>query len=142
MGKIADIRAGLVAAVAGIEGLSARAYTKDIADVPVLMVGGPEIEYDKTFGRGHDDYTIPMIVICSRVSDEDSQARLDSYLDPYGPLSIKAAVEASVNPGGSLAGVVDDLRVTSTSDYGLHEVGTVEYLAALLMVHVMAPGKA
>lgn len=138
MGKIADIRAGLVAAVAGIEGLSARPYTKSIADVPVLMVGGPEIEYDKTFGRGHDDYTIPMIVLCSKVSDEDSQARLDSYLDPFGDSSIKTAIEAD----STLGGVVEDLRVVSTTDYGMHEVGGVEYLAGVVVVHVMASGKA
>lgn len=138
MGKIAEIRAALATAMGAIPGLSARPYTKDIADVPVAMVGGPEIEYDKTFGRGHDDYTIPVMVLCSKVSDEDSQARLDSYLDPFGSSSIKAAIEAD----STLGGVVEDLRVVSTSDYGVHEVGGVHYLAGLLMVHVMAPGKA
>lgn len=138
MGKIADVRAALATAIATVDGLSARPYTKDIADVPVAMVGGPEIEYDKTFGRGHDDYMIPIIILVSKVSDEDSQTKLDSYLDPFGDSSVKTAIEAD----STLGGVVEDLRVMSTSDYGVHEVSGVNYLAGLLMVHVMASGKA
>lgn len=138
MGKIANIRTGLKTAMATIPGLSTRAYVRDIADVPVAMVGGPDIEFDKTFGRGHDDYTIPIMVFASRVSDEDSQVRLDAYLDPFGASSIKAAIEAD----STLGGVVDDLRVIETREYGPQDINGVTYLGAVLVVGVMASGKA
>jgi hypothetical protein len=142
MGKIADIREGLATAIATIDGLQAEPYVRDIADVPVAMVGGPDnTEFDKTFGRGHDDYEFGVIVFTSRVDDISGQTLLDSYLDPYGPSSIKAAIEASVLTGGSLVGVVDDLRVERTQEYGAHEVGGVTYYGAVVIVKVMAPGK-
>lgn len=138
MGKISDIRAALQTAIATIPGLQAEKYVRDVATPPVAMVGGPETEYDKTFGRGHDDHTIPVMIFASRASDVDGQAQLDSYLDPYGTSSLKAAIEAD----STLGGVVDDLRVTETRDYGAHEINGVTYLGAVLMVHVMASGKA
>lgn len=138
MGKLSDIRAALQAAVATITGLQAEKYVRDVASVPVAMVGGPETQYDKTFGRGHDDHTFPIMVFASRASDVDGQAQLDSYLDPFGDLSIKAAIEAD----STLGGVVDDLRVVETRDYGPHDINGVTYLGAVLVVHVMAPGKA
>jgi hypothetical protein len=138
MGKISDIRAALQTAIATVPGLQAEKYVRDVANVPVAMVGGPDTEYDKTFGRGHDDHTIPIMVFASRASDVDGQDQLDSYLDPFGASSIKAAIEAD----STLGGVVDDLRVERSTDYGAHEVNGITYLGAVLMVHVMAPGKA
>lgn len=143
MGKIADIRAGLAAAIGTIDGLQAEAYARDSIDPPMAMVGGPDNgEYDKTFGRGHDDWEFGVIVFSSRVDDEAGQAQLDAYLDPFGPLSIKQAIEASVLPGGSLVDVVEDLRVERTQEYGAHEVGRVTYFGAVVIVKVMAPGTA
>lgn len=139
MGKIASIRAGLAAAIATVPGIQAEAYVRDIANVPVAMVGGPDpIEYDKTYGRGHDDMTFPIILFSSRVSDVDSQTTIDAYLDPFGASSLKQAIEADP----TLGGVVEDLRVESTREYGPQEVNGVTYLGAVLIVSVMSPGKA
>jgi hypothetical protein len=138
MATIANIRTALAAAMT-MDGLSTEAYVRDIADVPVAMVGGPDpIEYDKTFGRGHDDYTFPIMIFSSRVSDEESQENLDSYLDPYGAKSLKAAIESDP----TLGGVVADLRVTESREYGPQDIGGVLYLGAVLLVSVMASGKA
>lgn len=137
MGKIANVRAALAAAMT-MDGLSTEAYVRDIADVPVAMVGGPDIEYDKTFGRGHDDMTIPIMLFASRVSDQEGQAQLDAYLDPFGASSLKSAIEAD----STLGGVVEDLRVIETREYGPAEVNGVLYLTAVLVVHVMSSGKA
>jgi hypothetical protein len=138
MGKIAMIREALAAAMT-MDGLSTEAYVRDIADVPVAMVGGPDpIEYDKTFGRGHDDMTFPIMIFASRVSDEEAQENLDAYLDPYGTSSLKAAIESD----STLGGVVEDLRVTGTQEYGPHDINGILYLGAVLLVSVMSPGKA
>lgn len=139
MGKIENIRTALATAMSTVTGLSTEAYVRNIADVPVAMVGGPDpIEYDKTFGRGHDDYTFPIMIFSSLVSDEESQENLDSYLDPYGSKSLKAAIEADP----TLGGVVQDLRVTGTQEYGPQDISGILYLGAVLLVSVMAPGKA
>lgn len=137
MSKIKDIRAALAAAMV-MDGLSTEAYVRDNADVPVAMISGPDIEYDKTFGRGHDDYTFGVIVLVQRTADEEGQAQLDAYIDPYGTSSLKAAIEAD----STLGGVVEDLRVERTQEYGAHEYNGGVYLAAELHVHVMASGKA
>lgn len=139
MGKIADIREGLATSMATITSLDTEAYIRDIADVPVAMVGGPDpLEFDQTFGRGSDEYDFPVIVFASRVDDEGGQSQLDSYLDPFGALSLKAAIESD----STLGGVVEDLRVQRVQDYGPHEINGVQYLGAVLIVHVMASGKA
>lgn len=139
MGKIATIREALATAVATIPGLQAEAYVRDIANVPVAMVGGPDpVEYDKTFGRGHDDMTFPIMIFSSRVSDEEAQETLDAYIDPYGASSLKAAIESD----STLGGVVEDLRVTGTQEYGPQDINGVTYLGAVLLVSVMSPGKA
>jgi hypothetical protein len=138
MATIANIRTALAAAMT-MDGLSTEAYVRDVADVPVAMVGGPDpIEYDKTFGRGHDDYTFPIMIFASRVSDEEAQETLDAYIDPYGASSLKAAIESD----STLGGVVHDLRVTGTQEYGPQDINGILYLGAVLIVQVMAPGKA
>lgn len=139
MGKIEDIREGLAAAIRAVEGLQAEPYARDIASVPVAMVGGPDpLEFDKTFGRGHDDYVFPVIIFSSRTVEEVGQHTLDAYLDPFGPLSVKTAIEAD----STLGGVVEDLRVESAREYGPHDINGVTYLGAVLVVAIMAPGKA
>jgi hypothetical protein len=138
-GKIQDIREAIATAMATIDGLSTRSTIKDIADIPIAMVGNPAIEYDKAFGRGHDDYDIPVMVLVSRTVDDESQEKLNAYLDPFGTSSIKAAIESD----STLGGVVEDLRVVGTEGRpDMYAVGSVEYLGAVLTVHVMAPGKA
>lgn len=139
MGKIADIREGLAAAMASIAGLNTEPYVRDLAATPVAMVGGPDpIEYDKTFGRGHDDYVFPIMVFASRVDDRGAQADLDAYLDPYGDKSIKQAIESNED----LLAVVEDVQVRSTQEYEPHEIGGATYLGAVLLVGIMASGKA
>lgn len=139
MGKIEDIREALATAMRTVPGLSTGPYVKDMVSVPAAYVGGPEtIEYDKAFGRGHDDYVFSILVLAARVDSQSAQAKLDSFLDPYGNTSIKQAIEAN---GGSLGGVVDDARVQASQDYQDYQLGGVSYLGAVLLVGIMASGK-
>lgn len=139
MGTIEDIRTALAAAMSSIDGLSTEEYIRDIADTPVAMVGGPtDVEYDATFGRGHDDYTFTIFLFASRVDEEAAQEDLDSYIDPFGPKSIKQAIETNE----ALKGVVEDVRVQRTQEYQPHDINGVTYLGAVMIVGIMASGKA
>lgn len=139
MGKIKDIRAGLATAIDTISGLQGEAYVRDNPDVPVAQVSGPDNgEYDQTFGRGHDDWEFGVILLVQRTSDEEGQELLDSYLDPFGPSSVKQAIEADP----TLGGVVEDLRVVRTQEYGAVEMSNgAIHLGAVMVVKIMAPGK-
>lgn len=139
MGKIDEVRTALAAAMSTIDGLQVEKYIRVVTNPPQAVIAGPvKIDYDKAFGRGHDDYTFQVVVFSSPVSDEEAQADLDRFIDPYGPLSIKAAIESS----DTLGGVVESVFVSSADEYDLRESEGVEYLSAVLTVTMMVPGKA
>ena len=78
---------------------------------------GP-LEYDQAMDGGLHRPTMLVRVYVSNVTDQGSHAKLDSYLDPDGVNSVKAAIESD----RTLGGVVDDLHVTSATGaqtYGL-----------------------
>lgn len=78
---------------------------------PSLYVRGGPITYDGTMGRGHDEHEITLIAFVANVSDEGSQLKLDEFMAPAGPRSVKQAAE--LDP--QLGGLVNDLRVERCS---------------------------
>lgn len=78
---------------------------------PSLYVRGGEIEYDKTFGRGHDEHVLTLVAFVANVADEGSQLELDKFMAPGGPRSVKEAAETDPDLGG----LVHDLRVERCS---------------------------
>ncbi|WP_433114288.1 hypothetical protein [Micromonospora sp. CA-246542] len=134
---ISLIRTRLAEAVESVTPeLNRYAYAPDSVSVPCFYVGGVEIDYDITMGRGSDELTLTCVVLVSAKNDRSGQAQLDAYISGSGPSSLKAAIEADP----SLGGACDTLDVTRQQGYGFHTVGESKYLGAELVVNVFGDG--
>jgi hypothetical protein len=71
------------------------------------------VEYDGAMQRGMDTWTLIVQAFVGLASDIAAQMLLDELLEPSGPGSLKAAIEAEPTLGGR----VDDLHVTRASGY-------------------------
>lgn len=107
------IRDALAETIAGHfgDGVQVSARPKSSPTPPALYVRGGPVEYDKTFGRGHDEHELTLVAFVANVTDEGSQLRLDEFMAPSGPRSVKQAAE--LDP--TLGGLVHDLRVERCS---------------------------
>ncbi len=115
--------------------LSVYPYSPHLVSVPAAIVQLPRsIDFDLTYGRGGDTYTLPVLILVGAADDKASQVNLAAYLDPSGTTSIKAAIEAD----RSLRGVVQDAYVRQVSGIGIYTVGAVDYLGATFEVEVIA----
>lgn len=108
-----DIRNALAAVIAGHFGDGVQVSARPVSSPtpPSLYVRGGPIEYDKTFGRGHDEHEVTLVGFVANVSDEGSQLLLDDFMAPTGRRSVKEAAEQDRDLGG----LVNDLRVERCS---------------------------
>lgn len=126
MALISELRTGLAANLATINGLRTAATVPDNPNPPIAIILPQGVEYDNTFGRGMNTYTFAVTVIVGRVSERSGQNALDAYVSSTGSSSIKLAIESDK----TLNGKAFDLRVTDSRNYGELTVGEVTYLSA------------
>lgn len=134
MATISEIRSGIAVNLATITGLRTSAYVPDDPKPPIAVVLPQGILFDTSFARGLDTMTFTVLVIVGRVSDRNAQNTLDSYCDPLSATSIKKAIESD----RTLAGKIDDLRVTEMRNYTSITVSDNTYLSAEFVVSVYA----
>lgn len=134
MASITDLRAGLANRLATISGLRTTTETPDTISPPVAIVNVSNVNYDRTFQRGLDEYNFVITVIVGRVGERTAQRLLDSYVSTTGASSVKLAVELDRTLGGKC----DSLRVTDMRNYGSLVIGEITYLAAEFNVVVYA----
>jgi hypothetical protein len=130
MASITELRAGIKANLATINGLRVSDYQPDSINPPVAIVFPVSLNYDETFHRGMQTYTFAVQVIVGRVSERTGQSTIDSYCSSTGSNSIKLAIESDK----TLSGKAFDLRVTDMRNYGELLVGEVNYLSAEFVV--------
>lgn len=108
-----QIREELAKVIAGHfgDGVQVSARPKSSPTPPALYVRGGPVEYDKAMGRGHDEHELTLVAFVANVTDEGSQLRLDEFMAPAGPRSVKQAAEKDPDLGG----LVHDLRVERCS---------------------------
>lgn len=135
MASLTNIRNEIGNNLANITSLTVYKYIPDSVEPPTAVVGVVErIEYDNSFARGSDTYTIPVILYISRVDAQLSQETLDSYLQSSGANSVKAQIESDL----SLNGEASSVRVTDATDYGVYNVNNIDYLGVQFSVEVIA----
>lgn len=135
MASLTNIRNEIGNNLSNITSLSVFKFVPDMIEPPTAVVGVVErIEYDTSFARGADTYTIPVILYISRVDTQLSQETLDSYLQSSGANSVKAQVESDV----TLNGQASSVRVTDATDYGVYNVNNVDYLGVQFSLEVIA----
>jgi hypothetical protein len=134
MASITDLRAGLATRLGTISGLRTTTETPDTISPPVAIVNVANVNYDRTFQRGLDEYNFVVTVIVGRVGERSAQRLLDSYVSTTGSSSVKLAIELDRTLGGKC----DSLRVTDMRNYGSLVIGEITYLAAEFNVVVFA----
>jgi hypothetical protein len=134
MASITDLRAGLATRLGTITGLRTTTETPDTISPPVAIINVANVNYDRTFARGLDEYNFVITVIVGRVGERSAQRLLDSYVSPVAPSSVKLAIELDRTLGGKC----DTLRVTDMRNYGSLVIGEITYLAAEFNVVVYA----
>lgn len=134
MASITDLRAGLATRLGTISGLRTTTETPDTISPPVAIVNVANVNYDRAFQRGLDEYNFVITVIVGRVGIRSAQRLLDSFVSPAGASSVKLAIELDKTLGGNC----DSLRVTDMRNYGSLVVGEITYLAAEFNVVVFA----
>jgi len=134
MASLTSIRSGLGTRLETISSLLVYDYVPDSIEPPCAIVGTlSSLEYDNTFSRGSDTYTIPIQLYVSRVDAEDSQDTLDGYLAGSGSSSIKFAIEGDTTLGGA----VSSARVVEASNYGVYTINSIEYLGVEFEIEVI-----
>ena len=134
MASITNLRAGLATRLATVSGLRTTTETPDTISPPVAIVNVANVNYDRTFMRGLDEYNFVVTVIVGRVGERSAQRLLDSYISTTGSSSVKLAIELD----RTLGGTCDTLRVTDMRNYGSLVIGEITYLAAEFNVVVYA----
>jgi hypothetical protein len=134
MASITDLRAGLATRLGTISGLRTTTETPDTISPPIAIINVANVNYDRAFQRGLDEYNFVITVIVGRVGERSAQRLLDSYVSPVAPSSVKLAIELDRTLGGKC----DSLRVTDMRNYGSLVIGEITYLAAEFNVVVFA----
>jgi hypothetical protein len=124
MASLADIRAGLAAAIdSGVDlDMQVSAYIIASPTPPFAQVLPDETTYHEAFQNGAETWGLIVQVIVAFGSDVGAQRQLDELLESSGSLSVKAALEADVRLGG----IVSDVTVTRTSGYRTYRLGATQ----------------
>jgi hypothetical protein len=141
MVSFTEIREALAAQLAQqLTGIQVSAYLLASPTPPTIHLypGGPagQIAYDLTLARGVDQWALTVQAFVGPTSDIGAQKKLDQYLAPSGPQSIKQAVESDP----TLGGLVHQVHVPSCAGYRQYILETATYIGAEWYVQVYAQG--
>ncbi len=123
---ISSLRGGAATALDTIAAIrTVYDYIPDTAPAtPSAIVGNVSIDWDDANARGLDAATFSVYVVVSRMSERSGADTLDSLLAGSGAGSVKTALEA----GGNLGGSCSTMRVTRATPVSL-SMGGVEFFA-------------
>lgn len=100
-------------------------YIPDTAPAtPSAIVGNVSMTWDDAMQRGLDTATMSIYVVVSRMSDRSGQDTLDQLLAGSGSGSVKTALEA----GGNLGGTCSTVHVTRATPISI-TMGGVDFFA-------------
>lgn len=132
--NIADMMDALAARLADVPGMAgASAHPVDnVPASPWAVVSYPDqYTFDATYDRGHDDLSLPVILVVGRPKDAAGvRELLTGFMAGTGDTSIKQALEAEPLPDG-----VDSVRVMS-AEVERVEIGGTPYITAVFDVEI------
>lgn len=131
---IDEICTALADVLAEVPGLRVYDYLPGQVEPPAAMVRPDSIAYASSLQAGSHDLTLVVLVLVSGVHEATSQRAMRAFIDPTGETSIPAAIAAEP----TLGDVVDDAKATSLRSFGQMEYAGIPYLAAELVVEVLA----
>lgn len=119
-----------------IVGLNVFEFAPDSITPPVFFPHDVEIDWDQTFGRGMDAFTITARLLVAKADDRAGQKTLKGYLAGSGSLSLKQALQADKTLGGAC----DALHVKSVRGYGVYEHNAQHFYGAEFSIYVIGQG--
>lgn len=135
--NISEVAAEVSARLNTINGLRCFPYQPGSITPPAAMVLNPspgDLQYDKTYGRGMDRMTLPLLLVAGRASERTAQDAIRAYLDGSGARSVKATLESGEYTS------LDSLVVMTSGVDGV-SIGGTEYLAALFDLDIAGQGR-
>lgn len=134
---LTQIREALAANLAALPGIQVSAYMLANPTPPAIHLYPAGVEYDYSFRRGYDTWTLTVQAFVGLSSDIGAQQKLDSYLAPSGQLSLKQIAETD----RTLGGIVESVRVVAASGYHTYiREGGGSVLGAEWQVEIFASG--
>ncbi len=121
-----------------IDGLRAYGFPVESVSPPAAIVSWPSTyTFDATYGRGHDDLELFVVVVVGRPRDNKATLdRLVGYLEGAGASSVKAVLEAKPYPDP-----VELLRVRGV-EIDIMTMAGAEYVTAVFDVQIDGRGTA
>ena len=129
----ADVMREMADKLAAITKLNRYAFPSDSITPPAVVVGFPEITFDRTYGRGMDTFLLPVWVVVGRLGDQSAAENLAAYSDGSGEASVKEQIQAGTYTS------FDTVRVTSALPDN-PTFGGVEYLAYMFDLDIAGDG--
>jgi hypothetical protein len=117
---------------ANIQGMQILGYVRDQVIPPAADVRRGTVDYDQAMQGGVHHWIMYVRVFVAGITDQGAQAQLDSYLDPDGVNSVKAAIESDPQLGGLIA----DLHVTQATGEQTYTMGGSQMLGSEWTVEI------
>ena len=133
---VEQVFAGLRDSAGTITGLNVFEYAPDSITPPSFFPAEVEIDWDLTFARGMDAYTVTTRLLVAKADDRAGQKTLKGYLAGSGALSLKAALQAD----RTLGGACDSLQVKSVRGYGVYEHNGQHFYGAEFSIYIIGQG--
>lgn len=136
--SITAIRGGLKTNLTSIAGLQCYDFVPAKPEPPcAIVMPNSDVFIERlSMARGHIGLTFVVTVLVENKVDDESQDRIDAYLDPSGSSSAWAAIESSL----TLSGVAENAVVQQIRNYTAYTFNDIPYLGAEIVVGVLAAG--
>lgn len=137
--NINDVSAEVGDKIIGAEvGLRVLPWDANKINPPGVIFALPtEYAFDKTYGRGSDEFTLPIIVLVGKTDARNARLHLGEYLNGSGAKSLKSIVDSSKTNTYTSC---DTVRVQQVSDIGAYVAGAITYLGATLDTRITGKG--
>lgn len=136
--NVTAVMEALAGRLATIDGLRAYGFPVQSVSPPAAIVTWPSAyTFDATYGRGHDDLELFVVVVVGQPRDaKATRDRLSGYLEGSGASSIKAVLEREPFPEP-----VERLRVRGV-EIDIMSIAGAEYVTAVFDVQIDGRGTA
>jgi hypothetical protein len=130
---VKDVMQELADQLDTIAGLRVYGWAAESVTEPAAVVGYPEITFDATYGRGMDEWQLPVWAVVAKASNRGARESMSGFASGGGIESFKAVLD-----GGSYTSL-DVIRVASATPDQI-TVGTTEYLAYRFDLEIVGQG--
>lgn len=145
MASLTEVRAALKATLkAAITDLNVYSEVPDVQQLPAVVVmpaapslSGLACNFNGSFGRGMDEWTLDLYVLVGRTDGALAQQRLDPYVTGKGPKSIREILFQNAAIGLSDG---TDVHAEGIRLYGgFFETAGIAHVGAVLRITVRTP---